>query len=105
MANEKLEEVSISLDELQAIECGGARRLDIATISNIATYMVSSVSAVKTAWGNRVDFTLKDDWGEVILSDWNVQTKKRFKPLEIVGKTITLQPTKNPKKLLLEVKE
>lgn len=99
----EIPEIVLTPDQLEVLEIGGARRMDIANITTLCKYSISNIVAVNTAWGTRIDFTLKDDWGEYILSDWNIQMKRRIKALDLLGKEITLEPSKNPKKVVLNV--
>lgn len=100
---EEIQETVLSMADLDGLEVGGARRLDIASITTLCKYVVKSVSGVKTQYGNRIDFVLADQNDEVILSDWNFITRKKLAPTSLVGKTITLEPTNNPKKVRLNV--
>lgn len=103
MAKEELNETVVSMEELEKLEFGGARRLQLDSITTLCKYVVSNVIAVKTKWGIRTDFTLVDGLGEVILSDWNVITKKRMKPLDLVGKHISIEPSRDTKKVIMNV--
>lgn len=105
MAKQEIDEIVLSPEQLDMVEIGGARRLDIANITTLCKYTITNVVAISTQWGTRVDFTLQDDWGEVILSDWNIQMKKRIKAKDLLGKKVTIEPSKNPKKVVLNVLE
>jgi len=104
MEKYEIEEVALKAEDLE-MEIGGARRLDISLISSKCYYTILKVTAIKTNWGTRLDFTIKDEFDELILSDWNFTTKKKIKIKDLIGKKITIEPSKNPKKVLLNVLE
>ena len=84
----------------EEIEIGGLQRLDIDSlqIGQIVKYKVVSYEMRETEWGPRVDFVIQDDHAQWILSSWNLSSKKRFKPSEIIGKEFVFNK-KNEKKL------
>jgi len=84
----------------QEMEIGGLQRLDIDSlqIGQIVKYKIVACEVRATEWGDRVDFTIQDDYGQWILSSWNIASKKRFKPSEILGKEFAFTK-KNEKKL------
>ena len=84
----------------EEMEIGGLQRIDIEslTIGQIVKYKIVSFEILKTEWGDRVDFVIQDDYGQWILSSWNIASKKRFKPSEVVGKDCIFTK-KNEKKL------
>ena len=84
---------------------GGAASLDVKVFKErgmAQEFTVIGVDAVQTNWGVRIDYVIVDIAGfEHRLSSWNFQSKKKFKPLELLNKTILLEPGKHEKKLLL----
>jgi len=104
MEKYEIEEVTLKPEDFE-MEIGGARRLDVSNISSKCNFTITNVTAVKTNWGTRLDFLIKDEFDELILSDWNFTTKKKIKIKDLIGKKITIEPSKNPKKVLLNVLE
>ena len=84
----------------EEIEIGGLQRLDIDSlqIGQMVQYEVVSYELRDTEWGKRVDFVIQDQYAQWILSSWNISSKKRFKPAEVVGK-VCLFTKKTDKKL------
>jgi len=65
-------------------------------------FEVKSFEIVATEWGKRWDYTLCDDTDEYLLSSWNIASRKKFKPDDLIGKTIKISPL-SEKKVLLEL--
>ena len=105
MEKKEIEERQMTQEELDTHESGGTQRLDASNVTTILTYVVKSFTGTKTQWGCRIDYLIGDDFSDFILSDWNFTSKKKYKAFELVGKKITLSPTKNEKKVLLNVLE
>ena len=105
MKQNRLDETTISVEDINVLEIGGARNLDISKVVKSETYTVTNVTGKKTEWGLRVDFTIRNDYDEFILSSWNIVTSKKIKPMELLGKKIVIEPTGNPKKVNLIVLE
>lgn len=104
--SEKITEQTITLEELQASDVGGnlAQRLDPKDVKDVLKYIVKDVTGVKTEWGIRIEFVVSDDYADYKFSSWNIVSKAKIKPLELVGKQILISPYKaNPKKMLLEL--
>jgi len=106
MTNDKGNEIAetiISAADLENEDVGGLQFLDVRNITTILTYVVKEATGKKTVYGNRVDYIVADEFGEYVLSSWNFLTKSKLKALQLVGKKITIQPTTNNKKVLLNV--
>jgi len=86
----------------EEIEIGGLQTIDITCEHK--KLLVKSYAVIETEWGKRVDFTVCDDWQEMILSSWRIVSKKRYKPVDLIGLSIKLSPIGDDgKKTLLEI--
>ena len=86
----------------EEIEIGGLQQIDIT--AKHPKLLVKNYAIIETEWGKRIDFTVCDDWQESILSSWRIISKKRYKPVDLVGLTISLTPIgTDGRKTLLEV--
>lgn len=88
---------------LEGMELSGVPSLMVEDIKEPYDAEVLEVHPVPTEWGTRIEYIILGlDNYEHKISSWNFITKKRIKPLELVGKKIVLRPYSD-KKLLLEV--
>lgn len=91
------------MEILEGMELSGVPSLMVEDIKAEWKAKVLEVHPVATEWGTRIEYIVQgQDNYEHKISSWNFITKKRIKPLELVGKNIVLKPY-NEKKLLLEL--
>jgi hypothetical protein len=98
-----MEITQTEIEMLKGMELSGVPSLMVDDIKAEWKAKVLEVHPVETEWGKRIEYIIQgqDDYEHKITS-WNFITKKRIKPIELVGKNIILKPY-SEKKLLLEV--
>ncbi len=95
-------EVTLTPQDLE-MSIGGARRIDISNVVSKLYYTITAIQATETHWGRRIEFVIKDEYDELIVSDWNLLIRKSIKLKDLLNKKISLEPSTNPKKLKLEL--
>lgn len=85
------------------LEIGGDayKNIFVEDVTQPLTYSVKSFEVIKTQWGDRIDFILVGSHDEWKISSWAFVCKRKFKPVDLIGKQIRLSPH-SEKKLLLE---